>query len=843
MTQIKNIFTFGLNAMHHKRALSQRGRNVGSNPFFELRMENDRTPREKLLRSFLPREHLSERINEGITALAGKNWRQMDANEKQKAILYFVSLKKVDGIVVKVKPKPRFPMSWGSIGIYVPATNGKFLGIKINLDISNSGAFEIKILEGRLRWRADMVDWRDLSGSEYIPVWNTQEWGDIQNHNNQNIDPNIPWHSEEQKENWEFVMDSIKPQFFVAQKIESAEEEEPRELLVGFISRNSFSTDREFSTLNLNANPFEGSEVGRSSYFLANTLPPNTTNKTIDDITNALARGEPNLLLYGPPGTGKTYLCQEIRNSMKQNSRNLFIDEDSAEMRFGLPNAKTWWVTFHQSVTYEDFVLGLRPKVGEGGGMELVPRAGPLLEAMEYAKENNGKNHSVIFIDEINRGDLSRILGDFITYMDVDKRGVIRDDEVAEGDKTLPLRFALLDPNKDNRNSSEKILINGEELNDGINLTDGNYIVPPNLTIIATMNSLDRSVAPMDSAMKRRFFQINILPDADVVKKMMEANGAPEWLIYLTQHLMNRLNDWLRRVFNNDDIQIGHSYFAKVSSIDDLVDAWERRILPLLLDLCRSTTKRDELERLLQWREDDTSWNNAMEYAENQGLSVLSQTRTWPYKSNQLIRSGEVASIEGGDMRLSFFYLICKQKGDDSTTWEEEYFRKYLESRHAPDEGLVGDLDADPAQFEVFNEARGGSSRSNRNVLFDVVGGGAQIVINEGTVISAEADITAGSMNTVRNQELVEFIRAEIGDNYEVQDGDENWSLTAPITIDLPHAGEHGVRAFGHAFFALMNYSPGSQPHRLRVRRQPDDIENNRGQTEMKRIDAFDFWN
>ena len=229
--------------------------------------------------------------------------------------------------------------------------------------------------------------------------------------------------------------------------------------------------------------------------------------------------------------------------------------------------------------------------------MELVPRAGPLLEAMEYAKGNNGTNHSVIFIDEINhQAIVSRILGDFITYMDVDKRGVVINDEVAEGDKTLPLRFALLDPkDDDDRNSSEKILLNGKEVEGGIGLTDGNYIVPPNLTIIATMNSLDRLICTDGlGTCKRRFFQINILPDPDVVHDERQIR----WLILL-QHLMNRLNEnWLRRVIN-DDIQIGHSYFNKVGSINDFGRCLEGEFC--LYSIGPATTKRWKLEKLLQW--------------------------------------------------------------------------------------------------------------------------------------------------------------------------------------------------------------------------------------------------
>lgn len=822
MLRIRRIFAYGLKLTEHRRAL---GKRVSNKAFFEFNREGNIESAVTLLRMCISDNH---------NPMA---WKTDWSNEDLTSILNDCkSNEALDYIVLNgwnFKYDDANPRRLNSVWKGLPVKDG-YIRIRWNILAGNSGRFQIT-WESNLNGRAPAgnTEWVNMPSSHQLPEWKEDEFG--------SIDLTDAQRTGEQMDAWGEYANSAGLGIFIVQvEADDGSSQFGIEwMTAGHVARCNSNVLTLFSEATKNLGT-DGSKISSSIDYDENPIVRDA-NRILTNISNAIEnQNEPNVLLYGPPGTGKTYHCQQLMNSFTATH---YSPEDQ---QFGINEnegmTKCWWVTFHQSLSYEDFVIGLRPKLADDGGMRLIPRAGPLLEAMEFAKGNNGMNRSIVFIDEINRGDLSRIFGDFITFMDTDKRSVYREGRLERTKMTLPLTFPSLNVGS-NRNESELITINGRDNPNGIGLDDGAYIVPPNLTIIATMNSLDRSVAPMDSAMKRRFFQINILPDPDAVEEMMEANGAPEWLIYLTQHLMNRLNDWLRRVFNNDDIQIGHSYFAKVSSIDDLVDAWERRILPLLLDLCRSTTKRDELERLLQWREDDTSWNNAMEYAENQGLSVLSQIRTWPYKSNQLIRSGEVASIEGEDMRLSFFYLICKQKGDDSTTWEEEFFEKYLESRHAPDEGLVGDLDADPAQFEVFNEAREGSSRSNRNVLFDVVGGGAQIVINEGTVISAEAEIIVPSLSTDRNQKLVDFIRAEIGDNYEVQDGDENWSLTAPITIDLPHAGEHGVRAFGHAFFALMNYCPGSHPHRLRVRRQPDEIENNRDQTEMKRIDAFDFWN
>lgn len=323
-------------------------------------------------------------------------------------------------------------------------------------------------------------------------------------------------------------------------------------------------------------------------------------NEHVKQVLDLIKAKEPNILMYGPPGTGKTYLCQKIRDTLMAGT--ISIEDDGTFRPTEASTAKSWWVTFHQSVTYEDFVIGLRPKINNGN-MTLVPRAGPLLEAMEFVKGQNAKANAVVFIDEINRGDLSRILGDFITYMDMDKRGVVSEDgnAVVCTPDTLPLRFSMLDQADGNGSRSEPILLGGKYKKFGIRLMDGNYIVPPNLTIIATMNSLDRSVAPMDSAMKRRFHQINIDPDAKIIRKVLGQKENPEVdenLIKLSCLLMESLNEWLENLFN-EDIQIGPSYFLKATSLSGLADIWDRKILPLLLDLCRSSTKRAELVRLM----------------------------------------------------------------------------------------------------------------------------------------------------------------------------------------------------------------------------------------------------
>ena len=385
---------------------------------------------------------------------------------------------------------------------------------------------------------------------------------------------------------------------------------------------------------------------------------------------SAMSNGNHNLLLYGPPGTGKTYWCQEFIKRLKESAsddggewgHHLWLQEEGenpvdhfvgSDFSFLNGEVKTWWLTFHQGVSYEDFVLGLRPKMDDGD-LSLQPRAGPLLEAMIHAGNptNGVLNTSIIFVDEINRGDLSRIFGDFITFMDVDKRGIDEEGACIESPSTLKLVFSSLDRDSDAEDApSEPINVRGVPM-DGIPLVDGGYVVPPNLYVIATMNSLDRSVAPMDSAMKRRFHQLSLPPDSDLVE-----DTVPEEEGYLCKLLMDDLNQWLENQFN-EDIQIGHSYFLKINSLQSMVDVWENRILPLLLDLCRSKMRRDNLLNILQFSP-ESELESSFELHD---LNTIT-TNDWPYEEEKA-SVGKLGEKNFNDEQLQFFFGMISENAN-----------------------------------------------------------------------------------------------------------------------------------------------------------------------------------
>lgn len=232
----------------------------------------------------------------------------------------------------------------------------------------------------------------------------------------------------------------------------------------------------------------------------------------IDDIFASWREGR-NVLLYGPPATGKTRLISELFQALQQPpqaKRGIQLNAANAVQPFSRPAlpvtipmpAKVVWTTFHQSYGYEDFVLGLRPKM-DANGTSLEPWAGVFLDAaLELEDANSQYKSVVIFIDEINRGNAARIFGEFMTFLDFDYR--------ADGSVPLPIPLRQL---VFNAGVSEEIHRPG---GDTAMIPEG-FVFPKDIYIVATMNSVDRAAVPIDSALARRFDRIEMRPDLDAL--------------------------------------------------------------------------------------------------------------------------------------------------------------------------------------------------------------------------------------------------------------------------------------------------------------------------------------
>lgn len=330
---------------------------------------------------------------------------------------------------------------------------------------------------------------------------------------------------------------------------------------------------------------------------------------------------EPNVLLYGPPGTGKTH-------AMKTLEAHLVDDEDTSESGDVDPGSrfdpdevkfpfrsedddededdslnpdfpgevKTAWMTFHQDTGYEDFILGLRPEPSGEGGVSLKPRAGTLLSLAEHARSGNT---SVLFIDEINRANVPKVFGQFISVMEKDFR--LSEDGSRTSDA---IGFSL--PQVNNGDKIENPM-NGDDFEISVP-----YKVPLNMYIVAAMNSLDRSTEPLDSALMRRFEQIRVFPDYTDLSDQLGTGYTPSSDLpdvedataeQLTIALLYRVNTFLQSTLG-EDFQIGEWYFRGVieapgdNRLSELGRVWDGRVIPKLRELYRS--REDQLAMLLK---------------------------------------------------------------------------------------------------------------------------------------------------------------------------------------------------------------------------------------------------
>ncbi len=313
-------------------------------------------------------------------------------------------------------------------------------------------------------------------------------------------------------------------------------------------------------------------------------------NEEIDDVESSRddERGDEtmnvnyniNTILYGPPGTGKTYHTVEMAyditkpeieiddNAPYKSKHDWFINEIKKE------KSRVAFVTFHQSYSYEEFIEGIRPVIKEddanNSSSENTDAQAQAAAASENSVTNNnsdkegkdvgyilnegvfkafcGKaakdpnNNYVFIIDEINRGNISKIFGELITLIEKTKR------EGADEEMSVTLPY-----------------------------TKKQFSVPQNVYIIGTMNTADRSIAMIDTALRRRFHFEEMMPKPELLKDIT-VDGVN------IKDLLEKINKRIVYLYDREH-QIGHSFFMELKngdSIDKLKDVFQYNIIPLL---------------------------------------------------------------------------------------------------------------------------------------------------------------------------------------------------------------------------------------------------------------------
>ena len=240
------------------------------------------------------------------------------------------------------------------------------------------------------------------------------------------------------------------------------------------------------------------------------------------EVKALLALGTSGIILRGAPGTGKSWYAEQIALTLTKGATE-----------------RVYRLQFHPSFSYEDFFDGYVPSEDTKSGFKIVGKT--FRQAIEHAANSN--EIVALVIDEINRGDTSRIFGESLTYIEYGWRGV----------KFRP------------------------------RLANEDVSVPQNLFVLATMNPHDRSITQLDMALLRRFDHVDVPPSAELANQFMQDAGmAPEKAELVTE--------WFNTLQKLLPFGLGHTFFRHVGDEGRLGLVWRYRILPF----CQSILEFEE---------------------------------------------------------------------------------------------------------------------------------------------------------------------------------------------------------------------------------------------------------
>jgi 5-methylcytosine-specific restriction protein B len=268
-------------------------------------------------------------------------------------------------------------------------------------------------------------------------------------------------------------------------------------------------------------------------------------------------------ILYGPPGTGKTYWAHRTARDLAALTTfgHLYDELQTADQAVISGNdtqrGLVRFTTFHPAYGYEDFIEGYRPSQSATGHLLFALANGIFKQVCQDATKQPARNFYLI-IDEINRGDIPRIFGELLTLLESDKRD-------------LPVWLPL---------------------------SGDRFTVPRNIFVIGTMNTADRSIALLDTALRRRFGFVELMPKSSELGDAVVAGAIPlgPWLAALNERIRTNIGRDAR------NLQIGHAYLfhagKPVTDFARFCQIMTDDILPLLEEYCYDNY--DTLKQILE---------------------------------------------------------------------------------------------------------------------------------------------------------------------------------------------------------------------------------------------------